>query len=234
MDLIIQTLPLLWRGLQATFQLALVTLALVTVLSFVFGILAVSQHRWVRWISVVYVEVFRGVPLIVNLLFTYFGAPLIGLSLDPFTSAVVSLTTWGTANGSEIVRGGFAAIPRHQAESARALAMRPWETMVFILLPQILLPILPSFTGLFSILIQATSLASLVGAMEFLRSSQIVVERTTMMTGESPAFLIFGFVLLVYFVICFSLNCLTAWLERRLGAGRTRRTHAALEAAETA
>ncbi|MCF3935197.1 amino acid ABC transporter permease [Acuticoccus sp. M5D2P5] len=234
MDIIIQTLPLLWRGLITTFQLALITLALVAVISVVFGIMSVSRHRWARWVTTLYVEFFRGIPLIVNLLFTYFGAPLVGLSLDPFSSAVVSLTTWGAANGAEIVRGGFAAIPRHQGESAAALAMRPWETMWYILLPQIILPVLPSFTGLFSILIQATSLASLVGAMEFLRTSQIIVERSTLMTGHSPAFVVFGFVLIVYFVICFSLNLFTAWLERTIGRRRTRRVSASLQTAETA
>ncbi|WP_108661765.1 amino acid ABC transporter permease [Acuticoccus kandeliae] len=234
MDLIIQTLPLLWRGLVATFQLALLTLALVAVISVLFGIMSVSRHVVVRWIAIVYVEFFRGIPLIVNLLFTYFGAPLIGLSLDPFTSATVSLTTWGAANGAEIVRGGFAAIPRHQGESAAALALRPWETMWFILLPQIILPVLPSFTGLFSILIQATSLASLVGAMEFLRTAQIIVERSTLMTGHSPAFIVFGFVLIVYFVICFSLNLFTAWLERVIGSRRERRVSAHFQTVDPA
>lgn len=98
-----------------------------------------------------------------------------------------------------------------------------------VLVPQIILPIIPSFTGLFSLLIQATSLATLVGASEFLRTSKIIVERTTMMTGESPAFAVYGFVLCVYFVICFSLNMLTAWMERRIVAARTVHHHAMAE-----
>lgn len=97
--------------------------------------------------------------------------------------------------------------------------------MFLVLLPQIMLPILPAFTGLFSLLIQATSLATLVGATEFLRSAKIIVERQTMMTGESPAFLVFGFVLCVYFVICYSLNLFTAWLERRIVTARTVHRH---------
>lgn len=222
MDLIVQSLPLLWRGLVVTFQLAGLTLLLTLAVSLVIGIASVSRWRALRWATVVYVEVFRDIPLVVNLLFVYFGAPLVGLSLDPFLAALVSFTSWGSANGAEIIRGGFNALPAHQRESAEALGLRAWETMVFVLLPQILLPVLPAFTGLFSILIQATSLATLVGAMEFLRSAQIIIERTTMMTGESPAFTVFGFVLCVYFVICFSLNLLTGWLERHLVARRSR------------
>ena len=67
-----------------------------------------------------------------------------------------------------------------------------------------------------SVLIQATSLASLIGALEFLRTAQIVVERTTLMTGDSPAFLIYAFVLAVYFVICAALAAITRRLEERL------------------
>lgn len=230
MQLILDSLPLLWRGLIVTFQLASLTLLLTAFISLFFGIMSVSRHLIFRLIALVFVEVFRDIPIVVNILFVYFGAPLIGVSLDPFSAALVSLTTWGSANGSEIIRGGFNAIPKHQRESALALGLRPWETTFMVLVPQIILPIIPSFTGLFSLLIQATSLATLVGASEFLRTSKIIVERTTMMTGESPAFAVFGFVLCVYFVICFSLNMLTAWMERRIVAARTVHHHASIEA----
>ncbi|WP_138464366.1 amino acid ABC transporter permease [Poseidonocella sp. HB161398] len=234
MDLIIESLPLLGKGLVVTFQLALSALFLTTIVSFAVGIAAVSRFRALRILSVIYVEVFRDIPLVVNLLFVYFGAPLVGLSLDPFAAALVSFTSWGSANGAEIIRGGFKSIPKHQRESAVALGMRPAETMALVLLPQILLPILPAFTGLFSILIQSTALATMVGATEFLRTAQIIVERTTMMTGMSPAFAVYGFVLCVYFVICFSLNLLTAWLERRIARSRSAHRPAAEAPAKAA
>lgn len=221
MQLILDSLPLLWKGLVVTFELASLTLLLTAVISLFLGIMSVSRRRAFRIVALVYVEFFRDIPVVVNLLFVYFGAPLVGLSLDPFAAALVSLTSWGSANGSEIIRGGFKALPKHQRESALALGLRPWEITFLVLLPQILLPILPSFTGLFSMLIQATSLASLVGTAEFLRTSKIIVESTTMMTGDSPAFAVYGFVLCVYFAICFSLNMLTAWLEKRIVTART-------------
>ncbi|QPC44054.1 amino acid ABC transporter permease [Kaustia mangrovi] len=220
MDLIVQTLPLLARGLAATFQLALITLAVAALISVVFGLMGTSRRRSLRWSAMAFVEFFRDIPLVVNLLFVYFGAPLVGVPLEPFWAAVVSLSSWGGANGAEIVRGGFNAVSKHQRESAAALGLKPWEVLYYVLAPQVLLPILPPFTGLFSILIQATSLASLVGALEFFRTAQIIVERATLMTGHSPAFAVFGFVLCVYFVICFSLATFTRRLERRL-ADRT-------------
>lgn len=225
MDLIIESLPLLAKGLSVTFQLAVLTLLYSTVLSVAFGIMGASRHRALRVIAMIYVEFCRDIPLVVNLLFVYFGAPLIGIPLDPFMAALVSFTSWGGANGAEIVRGGFNAISKHQRESAMALGLKPWETVCFVLAPQILLPIIPAFTGLFSVLIQATSLASLVGALELFRTSQIIVERSTMMTGYSPAFTVFGLILCVYFVICYSLTWLSRLLEKRLSeraaAGRS-------------
>ena len=216
MSLIIESLPLFLQGLLNTFRLALVALLLSTVIAVLFGLMSISPFRIVRWIALAFVEFFRDIPLIVNLLFVYFGAPLIGVPLDPFAAAIVGLTSWGGANGAEIVRGGFNAVARHQRESAMALGLKGWEILVFVLAPQVLLPIIPPFTGLFSVLIQATSLASLIGTLELLRTAQIVIERSTLMTGFSPAFAVFGFVLVVYFIICFALSNLTRALERYL------------------
>lgn len=217
MQLLLDNAGFLYRGLVSTFQLAVLTLLLATVISVMIGLMAVARRRAWRIVALCYVEFFRDIPLIVNLLFVYFGAPLLGVPLSPFTAALVGLTLWGGANGAEIVRGGINAVPRHQTASATALGMKPWETMWFIVGPQALLPILPSFAGLFTLLVQATSLASLVGVTEFLRVNQIMVERTTMQLGESPAFLVYGFTLIVYFLICSVLTWGTRRLERRLG-----------------
>ena len=203
-------------GLGRTLELALVALLCATVVSVIVGLMSVARSRLPRILALCYVEFWRDIPLLVNLLFVYFGAPLIGIPLNPFLAALVSISLWGGANGAEIVRGGISAIPDHQSASATALGLKRWEVFRFIILPQALMPILPPMTGLFTLLIQATSLASLVGVTEFFRISQIVVERTTMQEGESPAFLVYGFTLLVYFVVCSALTQLTKQLERRL------------------
>jgi polar amino acid transport system permease protein len=223
MQLIIDSFPLFLQGLANTFKLALTTLLFSTIVAVIFGLMSISRFRLVRWTARSLVEFVRAIPLVVNLLFVYFGAPLVGVPLDPFAAATIGLTSWGAANGAEIVRGGFNAVSKHQRESAMALGLRGWEIMVYVLAPQVLLPIIPPFTGLFSVLVQATSLASLIGTLEFLRTAQIVVERTTLMTGFSPAFLVYGFVLIVYFIICFSLAGATRVLERYLIERTSRR-----------
>lgn len=222
MELIAKNMPLFLQGVAWTFQLAVVTLIFSAVLSVLIGVVSITRFRVLRLIALAYVEFFRGVPLIVNVLFVFFGAPLLGVALGPFQSAVISFTLWGSANGAEIVRGGLNSVPKHQLTSAMALGLKPWEVFVFIQAPQALLPILPPFTGLFTVLVQATSLASIVGLTEFFRSAQIVVERETIMTGHNPAFMIYGFVLLVYMVICSLLTALTKRLELKVGQRRGR------------
>jgi len=226
MQLFIDNFGLFAAGLGWTFRLAVVTLLISTVISAIIGTLSVTRSRALRAIALVYVEVFRDIPLLVNALFVFFGAPLVGIPLEPFAAATISFSLWGGANGAEIVRGGFNAVPRHQHESATALGLKPWEIYCYVLAPQALLPMLPPFAGLFTLLVQATSLASLVGVPEFFRIGQIVIERTTMMSGHSPAFVVYGGLLLTYYLICSVLTAGTRWLERRI-ANRSQRQPAA-------
>lgn len=222
MELFVENFGFFLSGLLWTFKLAATTLFFATLLSAIVGAMSATRVRALRVFALIYVEFLRDIPLLVNVLFVYFGAPLIGIPLDPFGASTISFSLWGSANGAEIVRGAFSAIPNHQRVSAMALGLRPWEIYWYILIPQAILPMLPPFTGLFTLLVQATSLASLVGVTEFFRVAQIVIERTTMTTGQSPAFMIYGGVLVTYYVICSMLTMTTRWLEHRI-ANRTLR-----------
>lgn len=222
MQLLLDNAHLFVNGLLFTMELAVATLLCASVVSVLVGLMSVARAAPLRLLALVYVEFWRDIPLLVNLLFVYFGAPLVGLKLTPFVAALLSLTLWGGANGAEIVRGGINSVGRHQLVSGTALGLSRYEIFRFIVLPQALMPILPPMTGLFTTLIQATSLASLVGVNEFFRVNQIVVERTTMQAGHSPAFLVFGFALVVYFLICSALTMLSRNLEARLAAKGTR------------
>jgi polar amino acid transport system permease protein len=216
MTLLINNLQFIAQGLAMTLALAAVTLVISTLIAFALGTLASTRFRWLRWTVRVYVELFRDIPLIVNIFFVFFGAPLFGLELSPFAAVTVGLSLWGGANGAEIVRGGFASVPQHQWVSAAALGLKGWEVFFFVVGPQALKGILPPFVGLLTLLVQATSLGALVGVSEFFKVGQIIVERTTMMEGWNPAFAIYSTVLLVYFVICSCLSWFGRRLERRL------------------
>ncbi len=225
MNFVIENWGFISKGLWMTLRLALVILLFTSVISALFGVLATLRSPLLRLAIHAYVELFRSIPLIVNVFFIFFGAPMLGLDLSPFAAVVTGLTLWGSANGIEIVRGGLESVARHQWKSAWALGLRPWHIYLYIIAPQSMRAILPAFTGLLTMLVQATSLGALVGVGEFLKVGQIIIERSTVMTGVSPAFTVYGVVLLVYFVICSVLTWLSRYLERRLGRPVTRPTH---------
>lgn len=232
MTVILNNWYLILRGLLITLEIAGVTLLASTVIGFIFGILATTRFALVRYTVRALVEFLRAVPLIVNMFFFFFAAPLLGLPLSPFAASVVGLSLWGGANGAEIVRGGLLGVPPHQAKSARALGMREWEIYGFILLPQAMKSIIPSFVGLLTLLVQSTTMGALVGLPEFLQISRQIVERTLVLKGYDPAFQIYAFVLVVYFILCSGLTWLGRWLERRLKAGRGGKTQSTKPAPE--
>lgn len=222
MEIIAKNWVYIASGLGMTLQIALVTLVCSTVISAVLGVLATVRNRALRGVIYLYTEFFRAIPLIVNVFFIYFALPLFGVQLPPFLAVALGLTLWGSANGIEIVRGGILSVAEHQWRSAWALGLRPWEIYWFVVVPQAMRAIVPAYTGLVTLLIQATALGALVGVNEFLKTAQIVIERTTIMQGHNPAFLIYGVVLLTYFAICSVFTWLSRYLERRLNPGRAR------------
>ncbi len=216
MTLIAENMPLFLIGLRATLLLAVVTLLASTVIGVVLGTLATLRSRALRWCVAFYVETFRDIPLIVTIFTIFFGAPFLGVPLQPFPAVALGLSLWGGANGAEIVRGGILSLSHGQREAASALGMRVWQSYLLILWPQALRAVLPAYTGLLALIIQSTSLGALVGVTEFLKAGGLVIERSTVMLGINPAFEIYGFVLLVYFGICSCLTYLSRRLERRL------------------
>ncbi|MBV8912486.1 MAG: amino acid ABC transporter permease [Acetobacteraceae bacterium] len=217
MNLVLDNWRILLSGLWATLQIGVVTLVASVLVGLVLGVaICMTERRWIRMPIRGAVELLRAVPLIVNVYFVFFIAPQLGVALSAYMAAVVSLSLWGGANATEIVRGGLQALPRHQRRSARALGLREWEIFLLILLPQAIRSVLPSLAGLLTLLIQSTTIGALVGVPEFLQMSRLIVERTTVMDGLDPSFRVYGFVLVVYFVLCTPLTWLSRELERRL------------------
>jgi polar amino acid transport system permease protein len=221
MNLFIENWGFISKGLMETFKLAGVSLLCSTIIAVVLGTLSVARIPYFGRVIRGAVELFRAVPLVVNIFFFYFVAPTLGVDLSPFGSVTLGLSLWGGANGTEIVRGGLASISAHQWQSARALGLSTFQIFAHIVWPQALKSILPPYAGLLTLLVQGTSLGALVGVGEFLKTSQIIVERTTVMGGGSPAFLVYSVVLLTYFVICSGISQTSRHLERRFNGVKT-------------
>ncbi|QCJ01035.1 amino acid ABC transporter permease [Agrobacterium larrymoorei] len=160
------------------------------------------------------VECLRDIPLMVTVLMVYFVLPHAGLSLNPFWSSTLSVSVWGGANGAHIIRAGLLSVPTGQREAALSSGLRSWKGLLLVVLPQAMPIILPPYVSLVTGLVQASSLGSVLGVNELLRSAQILIEQTTISRGRSFAYLFYGAILVVYFALCWTISALGARLER--------------------
>jgi His/Glu/Gln/Arg/opine family amino acid ABC transporter permease subunit len=203
------------EGLETTLLLAIVTALAATLLGVVLGSLATLRSPLVTVPVRAYVELWRGLPIIVTLFFVFFMLPAIGIRLEAFTAALIGLTLWTSANCAEIVRGAVRSIPRGQHLAATALGLSWVSTMRCVILPQVARRMLPPLVSLLANLVQSTALAAIVGVLELTQSAQRQIARLTIL-GSSHAVEILGAVMVVYFLVCLPLTRASAALERRL------------------
>ncbi len=158
----------------------------------------------------IYVVVIRGTPLMLQLMFSYFGLALVGFNMSPFVAAVICLVSYTGAYGAEIVRGGVGAVPAIQWESAGSLAFTPVKAMYYVIFPQALRTIIPAAVSFLIGLIKDSSLVAVIGFVELSRAGRIVVERTNMPLE------VFPIVALLYFIMCYPLSRFALRLESKL------------------
>jgi polar amino acid transport system permease protein len=216
---------MLREGLPQTLKLAALAVAASLVVGVVLGTLLTIRFRPLQALIRLYVEVWRGLPILVTVLFIFWIATAdVGgarIELSAFMSAAVGLSLWGSAQVAEATRGAVQSIPREQHEAAAALGFGWVGRHVFVIVPQALRRLLPPMVSLLVNVIQNTTIAALIGVSEVLETANRQFENVTFgVTGvtapEYAPFMIFGFVLLIFFVISFPLTLLARYLERRL------------------
>jgi polar amino acid transport system permease protein len=168
-----------------------------------------SGFRWLRTISAAYIDFFQGTPLLLQLFLAFYGLPVFGVKVSPWTAVTIGLTLHASAFLGEIWRGGIQAVAKGQTEAANALGLGYFSRMRDIVLPQGLRLSLAPTVGFSVQLIKGTSLASIIGFVELSRSAQIVSSTTY------KPLLAYGIAGLFYFVICFPLSRISARMERR-------------------
>jgi polar amino acid transport system permease protein len=205
-------------GLPGTLRIAGVALVGSALIGVVLGTLLTVESRLVRGPIRLYIEVWRGLPILVTIFIIYFALPSIGpqFQFDPFTAASIGLTLWGSAQVAEATRGAVDSIPNEQHEAAAALGFGWVGRHRFVILPQALRRLLPPFVSLLVNIIQNTTIAQVIGAAELLETGERSAERLTFTTLDSHALEIYGAVAVVFFLISFPLTRLAAYLEKRL------------------
>ena len=209
-------------GLPATLRVSAISVVGATVVGIVLGTLLTLDAAIARILTRGYVEVFRGLPILVTVFMVYFGLPSINPALEfsPLTATAIALILWGSAQVAEATRGAVQSIPREQHEAAAALGFGWVGRHRSVILPQALRRLLPPLVSLLVNIIQNSTLAAVIGGIELLQAGKAQTERLTFYPpagiGEIHAFEIFAFVALLFFLISFPLTRLAAYLEKRL------------------
>jgi polar amino acid transport system permease protein len=171
-----------------------------------------------RFIVIIYVEIFRRIPFLVILFIVMFGIQAFARQASLFLIAMISICLLSTAFFSEIIRAGLESVPRQQREAAAVMNFGFWRTLLLVVLPQSWKVILPPAFAFMIMFIKDTALASQMGVIELAFTGKSLMSR-----GFSP-FLVYGVVLLGYFAMSYPLTRLGAYMENRLAAPRNRQT----------
>ncbi len=209
-------IPYYLEGVKYTLLISLITVLFGALFgSLLFFMKTSNFHIWkikpLKIIAVVYIEIIRGTPMLLQILIMYAGSKMFfGIDLSPFTSAIIAIALNSAAYVSEIVRAGIEAVDKGQMEAARSLGMRKSTAMVLIVIPQAVKNILPAIGNEFVAIIKESSMASIIGVNELMFASKVVVGSTY--RGLEPYIVAAGF----YFIMTFTLGRIISLIERRM------------------
>lgn len=202
-------------GLWVAVRISLISVAFSIVIGLVVGVLMTSKSKVLKAVFRVYLEIVRIMPQMVLLFVVYFGTTRIfGWNLEAEISAVIVFTFWGAAEMGDLVRGALVSIPKIQYESAQALGLEPKQTYFYVILPQTVRRLIPLSINLVTRMIKTTSLVMMIGIVEVLKVAQQIIEANRR-ASPNAAFGVFAVVLLMYFLICWPVSRLAAYLEKR-------------------
>jgi His/Glu/Gln/Arg/opine family amino acid ABC transporter permease subunit len=194
-----------------TLRLALPAIVLGFVLGIFIGFGRLAGSRWIAIPARVYVEFFRGVPLVMVIFWIWFIIPtLLGKSLPEYSVALTAFVIFEAAYLGEIVRAGIQSVPRGQMEAATATGLTRTQSMLHVVLPQALRNMIPALVTQFIVLLKDTSLASIIGYVDLTKAAQIVNNR------EVRPFELYLFIAAVYWLCSFAMSRYAAAMEQRL------------------
>lgn len=210
MDVVIQSLPYLWQGLQVTLKVFIIAISLGFGVGLLLALMRLSPIKLLTWVSKIFVDIIRGTPILVQLFFIYFGLNSLGFfSLDRESAGIFTVAINAGAYYSEIIRAGIQSLDRGQNEAARSLGLTSSQSMRYVILPQSFRRMLPAFTNQAIISLKDTSLLSVIGIADLTQKGQVQIAATF------KAFEIWIAVGAMYFVVIYMLSLLSSYLERR-------------------
>ncbi len=204
---------LMFEGAWVTVQLTLLGCVLALAIAFSVGLARLSRSRIVSGLALGYIEFFRGTSIFVQLFWAFFVLPLLGVPLTPMQAGILVLGLNVGSYAAEVVRGAILAIPREQTEACVALNLTRWQRMRYVILPQAIVIMLPTFGNNAIELLKATAVVSLISLSDLTFQAQVA----RLQTGNTA--IPFVTALVVYYVLSTVITRSVRGLERRLGAG---------------
>lgn len=223
LQVVFNAFPTLLAGTLVTLGLAAVSVLFGLVGGSLLGIARLSSMRWLRWLARIYIDFFRGTPLLVQIFMIYFGIPALiqefglNFSFDRFLAAVLALSLNSAAYIGEIVRAGIQSIDAGQTEAAQSLGLNATQTMRYVIFPQALRRMLPPLGNEFITLLKDTSLVAVIGFEELFRQGQLIVA-----TNYRP-FELYAAVAVIYLVLTLFSSQVFSYLERLMNPVQRRK-----------
>ncbi|MEU5024226.1 amino acid ABC transporter permease [Streptomyces milbemycinicus] len=221
-------------GLLTTLQVFAVAAVLSVVLGALLAVGRLSEHKWVRWLTTGFIELFRAIPLLITiyalwvLFLTYKSELGFEGTQTEFWALVVGLTVYNGSVQAEVLRAGINSVPKGQREAAYALGMRKTQVMVTVLIPQGVRAMLPTIISQLVVTLKDTSLGYVITYEELLYQAQKVAGNTVV-NDDNPYIPVIIVVGVIYVALCLALSALANWIERR---GRRTKTGIAVAPAE--
>ena len=208
-ELLRTSLAILLQGLVTTLLLSLAAIVGGTAIGLVAAVLRSFGPWGTARVAKLYTELFRGTPVLITLMFIYFGVSYFGYAIDVFAAGAIGLSVYQGAYIAEVFRAGIEAVPKGQWEVSQILGLTKVQTFSFVVLPQTGKIVLPPLIGQYLSLIKDTSIVSMIGMSELMHGGQAIVDRI----GKPVE--IYGLVAVIYFVVCFPLSQWVRHHDRR-------------------
>lgn len=209
--LIKQSLPTLFDGLRVTIEITVISLIIAIIIGLIIGLMNISRNKVLKIIAIIYIDIVRGTPLIVQAFFIYFGLPaVLDFKINALTAGIIAISFNAGAYMAEIFRAGILSIDKGQMEAARSLGLPYGKSMTKIILPQAVRRMVPALINQFIISLKDTSILSVIGIQELTQSGEIIIASTF------KSFQIWSVVGVMYFILIMILTVLSRNIERRL------------------
>jgi len=199
-----------------TLRLAIPAILLGFCVGIVLGLARLASRPWIHYPAVIYIEVIRGIPLVMVIFWFWFLVPvMIGRAVPEYWVALTAFVIFEAAYIGEIIRAGIQSVPKGQNDAATASGLSYLQTMWSVILPQAIRNMIPSLVTQFIVLFKDTSLASIIGMMDLTKAAQTVSER------EIRPFEMYLFIAVVYWAFTYSMSRFSRWLEVRMSPERS-------------